>query len=150
MKKFKISIMFMMLFVVLFATSLTVQTSSGDVTIDLNEIVLAGDSGTSLAFGPGLSYAGASLEDKGIKLISGHRDTHFNKLQNININDAIFIKTPVSNKQYKVKDIGVVDSRNYAIDAESVNYDLVLSTCYPFNATSVGGVQRFIVGAIEL
>lgn len=38
MKKFKISIIFMMLYVALFATSLTVQTSNGDVTIDLNEI----------------------------------------------------------------------------------------------------------------
>ena len=119
-------------------------------SIGLSEIVLSGDSGSSLAFGPGLSHAGASLDESGIKLISGHRDTHFKKMQNININDAIFIKTPTSYKQYKVKDIGVVDSRTYKIDALNVNYDLVLSTCYPFNSISVGGTERFIVGAIEL
>ena len=119
-------------------------------SIGLSEIVLSGDSGSSLAFGPGLSYAGAALDDNGVKLISGHRDTHFNKLKSININDAIFIKTPVSNKQYKVKDIGIVDSRRYWIDADNVNYDLVLSTCYPFDSILVGGTERFIVGAIEL
>jgi hypothetical protein len=31
-----------------------------------------------------------------------------------------------------------------------MNYDLVLSTCYPFNSISVGGTERFIVGAVEL
>ena len=119
-------------------------------SVGLTEIVLSGDSGSSLAFGPGLSHAGAAPDDTGVTLISGHRDTHFNKLQNININDAIFIKTPGSNRQYKVKDIGVVDSRTYLIDMENINYDLVLSTCYPFNSISVGGTERFIIGAIEL
>ena len=119
-------------------------------SIGLSEIVLSGDSGSSLAFGPGISYAGTALDDTGVTLISGHRDTHFNKLQNININDVIFIKTPVSNRQYKVKDIGVVDSRTYMLDRDNVNYDLVLSTCYPFNSISAGGTERFIVGAIEL
>ena len=119
-------------------------------SIALSEIVLSGDSGSSLAFGPGLSNAGASLAESGVKLISAHRDTHFHKLQNININDAIFIKTPTANKQYKVKDIGVVDSQRYTIDSDNTNYDLVLSTCYPFNAISAGGTQRFIVGAVEL
>ena len=119
-------------------------------SINLKEIILAGDSGSSLAFGPGLSYAGATLDDNGVKLISGHRDTHFNKLQNINLNDAIFIKTAESIKHYKVKDIGVVDSQNYSIDADNGRYDLVLITCYPFNVISTGGSQRFIVQAIEL
>lgn len=119
-------------------------------SIGLSEIVLSGDSGSSLAFGPGISHAGSALDDAGTTLISGHRDTHFSKLKNININDVIFIKTPAANRQYKVKDIGVVDSRTYKLDRDNVNYDLVLSTCYPFNTISVGGTERFIVGAIEL
>ena len=119
-------------------------------SIGLKEIVLSGDSGSSLAFGPGLSYAGATLDKQGVKLISGHRDTHFKQLKNININDAIFIKTPTKNRQYKVKDIGVVDSQTYLIDADNENYDLVLTTCYPFNAITAGGTQRFLVQAVEL
>jgi len=119
-------------------------------SIGMSEIVLSGDNGSSLAFGPGLSYSGASLDDTGVKLISAHRDTHFNKLQNININDAIFIKTPESIKQYKVKDIGIVDSQTYSIDKDIAGYDLILSTCYPFASISTGGTERFIVGAVEL
>lgn len=119
-------------------------------SIDLKEIILSGDSGSSLAFGPGLSFAGAALDDDGIKLISGHRDTHFRKLQHININDVIFIKTAKTVRQYKVKDIGVIDSESYRIDSLDTDYDLILSTCYPFNAISPGGKQRFIVGAIEI
>ena len=117
--------------------------------IGLNEIVLSGDSGASLAFGPGLSDAGASLESTGVKLISGHRDTHFSKLQNIAISDVIHIKTPAGSKQYKVSDMKVVDARTYAVDTTKDNYDLVLATCYPFNAIDPGGYERFIVQAKE-
>ncbi len=57
--------------------------------VDLIEIVLAGDSGSALAFGPGLSLAGAALNVEGVKLISAHRDTHFKKLRHIKVDDAI-------------------------------------------------------------
>ncbi|MFC1589580.1 class GN sortase [Pseudomonadota bacterium] len=117
--------------------------------IDMNKVVLAGDSGSSLAFAPGLSHAGSKANEKGVKLISGHRDTHFEKLRDISIEDEIFVKTPESNKKFKVIDIRVVDVASFTLDTED-NYDLILATCYPFNSISVGGTERFIVGAIEL
>lgn len=119
-------------------------------SIGLNEIILSGDSGASLAFGPGLSQSGAALDEQGVKLISAHRDTHFEKLQNINIDDEIFIKTATSSRYYRVKDIRVVDSRTHTINSDNSIYDLVLATCYPFDSVSVGGSERFIVQAIEL
>jgi len=119
-------------------------------SIDLKEIILSGDSGASLAFGPGLSLAGDDLDGNGVKLISGHRDTHFRKLQHININDVIFIKTAKGIRQYRVKDIGVVDGETYWIDNIDADYDLILTTCYPFDALSASGKQRFIVGTIEV
>ena len=118
--------------------------------IDLTEIVLAGDSGSALAFGPGLSPAGAALNTEGVKLISAHRDTHFKKLQHIMVDDVIQITTIDGIVQYQVKVIEVVDSLSYSIDAVSSNYDLVLATCYPFNSIIAGGSRRFIVQAIEL
>jgi len=117
--------------------------------IELDEIILSGDSGSSLAFGPGLSQAGAALHEDGTKLISGHRDTHFSQLQYIAVDDDIFIKTASVDKKYKVIDIKIVDSRTESIDPAEADYDLVLATCYPFNSVSVGGPQRFIVRAIE-
>lgn len=117
--------------------------------IGLNEIVLAGDSGATLAFAPGLSNAGAALDSPGVKLISAHRDTHFSKLKDIGIDDDIFVKTSSGNKRYKVIDTKVVDSRSYTIDAAINDYDLVLATCYPFVSVVAAGVERFIVEAKE-
>lgn len=118
--------------------------------VGLNEIVLSGDSGATLAFGPGLSNAGATLESASIKLISGHRDTHFSRLKNIAINDEIFIRTATGKKRYRVSDIKIVDSRSYTIDTMDEGYDLALVTCYPFNAVLSGGHERFVVQAEEI
>lgn len=118
--------------------------------IDLNEIILSGDSGSSLAFGPGLSHAGAGLDENGVKLISGHRDTHFSKLEHIDIGDIISVTTTSDKKHYKVVDIIVVDSHTYKIEPDESQYDLVLATCYPFNSFSAGGSQRLIVQATEM
>lgn len=118
--------------------------------IGLDEIVLSGDSGATLAFGPGLSNAGGTLESTHIKLISGHRDTHFSRLKNIAINDEIYIRTATGKKRYRVSDIKIVDSRSYTINPMDEAYDLALVTCYPFNAMLSGGHQRFVVQAEEI
>ena len=118
--------------------------------IGLNEIVLSGDSGEALAFGPGLSNAGASFESAGVKLISAHRDTHFRKLEYIAARDEIYIATPAGRKAYRVTGMKIVDSRLYSVDRLAVHYDLVLATCYPFNAMMAGGHERFIVEAEEI
>ena len=47
-------------------------------------IVLAGDSGRTLAFGPGHVSASAMPGDVGNAVIGGHRDTHFQFLQHDN------------------------------------------------------------------
>lgn len=118
--------------------------------IGLKEIVLAGDSGAVLAFGPGLSDAGDSLDGDSVKLISAHRDTHFRKLKNISIGDEIYVILPHGKKQYRVTDVKVVDSRSYTIDASDKAFDLVLATCYPFNSITVGGFDRFVVYTQEI
>lgn len=118
--------------------------------IGLNEIILSGDSGSSLAFGPGLSLAGTGLEEHGVKLISAHRDTHFEKLQHISAGDEIFIKSATSSRYYIVEAISVVDINDHVIDPENTDYELVLATCYPFNEIAFGGTKRFIVQASRI
>ena len=118
--------------------------------IGLHEIVLSGDSGEALAFGPGLSNRGAGLDESGIKLISAHRDTHFSELKNISVNDVIEITSPQGHRQYTVSYLKIVDSRYYTIDADVENNALVLVTCYPFDALTAGGFQRFVVYADEI
>jgi len=117
--------------------------------VGLSEIVLAGDSGATLAFGPGLSNAGVPLDSVGVKLISGHRDTHFSKLQNLAVNDEITIETAKGNRRYVVIDMSVVDSRLYTINSAAGDL-LLLSTCYPFNSINTGGPERFVIRAREV
>lgn len=118
--------------------------------IGLKEIILSGDSGAVLAFGPGLSNGGATLDSDKVKLISAHRDTHFRELKHITVDDQIYVKTASGNKQYKVTDVKVVDSRTFTINAASDVYDLVLATCYPFNSITAGGYERFVVYSKEI
>lgn len=117
--------------------------------VGLSEIVLSGDSGATLAFGPGLSNAGAQLNEEGVKLISGHRDTHFRKLKDVSIDDEILIETNEGTRRYKVVDMKVVDSRSFSIDSVAGN-ELTLSTCYPFDSLDFGGYERYIIRAQEL
>ena len=51
--------------------------------LGISRIVLAGASGSSLAFGPGHLFGSSSPGEKGNVIISGHRDTHFSFLEKI-------------------------------------------------------------------
>ena len=62
--------------------------------LGIRRIVLAGASGSSLAFGPGL-FSGTPLPGStGNTVVAGHRDTHFRFLQDLKPGDAITIQTP--------------------------------------------------------
>ncbi|UCB55568.1 MAG: class GN sortase [Thiotrichales bacterium] len=113
--------------------------------LDVSRIVLAGDSGESLAFGPGHSFASAMPEERGTVLISGHRDTHFGFLQNLKKGERLILKTRSGIHYYTVRKMQVVDSRLYKADA--ANDELILVTCYPFNSAISGGSQRYLVHA---
>lgn len=60
--------------------------------LDRQLIVLAGDSGAVLAFGPGHRSASAAPGAAGNIVISGHRDTHFALLRELQPGDAISLE----------------------------------------------------------
>ncbi len=113
--------------------------------MNITRIVLAGDSGATLAFGPGHSFASAMPEQHGTVMISGHRDTHFRFLQHINTGDRLILKTKDAIHYYTVSRTAIVDSRSHSVD--SSNDELILVTCYPFNAVTSGGSERYLVYA---
>lgn len=113
--------------------------------LDIAQIVLAGDSGAILAFGPGHSFASASPDEYGTVMISGHRDTHFRFLQNLKKGERLILKTKSGIHYYIVSNTRVVDSRNYKVDIN--NDELILVTCYPFNSTITGDTKRYLVFA---
>jgi sortase A len=109
------------------------------------QIVLAGDSGAILAFGPGHSFASKMPDEKGTVMISGHRDTHFRFLQNLKNGERLIIKTRSGIHYYTVSQTRIVDNRTFTLD--NSNDELVLVTCYPFNSAITGGTERYLVYA---
>jgi sortase A len=111
-------------------------------------VVLSGDSGSSLAFAPGWNTRSAKPGVQGVTVISGHCDTYFKILKDIEIGDSIdIITTQGVTVNYQVKTIEVVDSRVATINTEQSGQVLVLVTCYPFDAVVVGGPLRYVVTA---
>jgi len=118
--------------------------------LDIDLIILAGDSGRTLAFGPGHNFASADPGQTGNSLISAHRDTHFEFLQHLNDGDSIYIDTRSQlNKHFKVSSSQIVNMQNTILVPEENAALLHLVTCYPFDSLLPGGEQRFIVSAIE-
>jgi sortase A len=116
--------------------------------IDL--IVLAGDSGRTLAFGPGLHLASTKPGEIGNSIISAHRDTHFEFLQYLSAGDEIIVENLLGIKKvFTVSDTHVVDSRVTQIPIDYDNAALTLVTCFPFNTITTGGPLRFVVVAVE-
>lgn len=116
----------------------------------IEQIILAGDSGSSLAFGPGYSLASATPNSSGTTMISGHRDTHFSFLSELNLNDTLLIQTADKTIRYQIYDLQVVDSKTYRLQQNSDDQTLVLVTCYPFDALTAGGDSRYLVYASAL
>lgn len=110
----------------------------------ISQVVLAGDSGRPLAFGPGWAEASAAPGTAGTTIISGHRDTHFRWLEHVRDGDWVSLESGTGQRRYRVTAREVVDSRSTRI-ATSATDRLVLVTCWPFDATAPRGPLRYVV-----
>ncbi|OMH33918.1 class GN sortase [Motiliproteus sp. MSK22-1] len=116
-------------------------------SLEVDQIVLAGDSGRTLAFGPGHNSGSASPGTAGLSIISGHRDTHFRFLQMLEIGHHIQLHTKEGSANYQVSRVEVVDSSQTSIADRSEDPGLLLVTCYPFDSIAGGGPLRYLVWA---
>jgi len=114
---------------------------------NIEQIILAGDGGNSLAFAPGYSFAGAAPNTSGTTMISAHRDTHFNFLKEVKINELLILQTTKETITYRIVDLQIVDSKSYTLQADTEKQNLVLVTCYPFDSFSSSGSSRYLVFA---
>lgn len=113
--------------------------------------VLAGDSGQALAFGPGHIGSSAPLDSHGRSAIGGHRDTHFAFLADLQAGDRLVLQLPGGgSREYDVAALTVVDSRGGAVARSQTADELLLITCYPFDALRSGGPLRYVVTALPL
>jgi sortase A len=110
-------------------------------------IVLAGSSGHALAFGPGHVELTPQAGERGIAVYSAHRDTHFRFLKNVTIGDEIEITRGDGRKfRYRADASSIVRFDASGIDPLSDRYELVLSTCWPFDALTPGP-ERYLLHA---
>ncbi len=113
-----------------------------------SRIVLAGASGSSLAFGPGHLFNSAIPGEDGNVIISGHRDTHFAFLSKLQAGDILQLESS-DRKQlvYTITQIAIVDKNQTPLIPTDENNKLLLITCYPFEAIRAGGPLRYVVTA---
>ena len=110
-------------------------------------IVLNGASGEALAFGPALLNETARPGDRGTSVIAAHRDTHFRYLQNVVVGDEVAVtRNDGLTFHFVVTSTRIAQWNHSGIDRHASGFNLVLSTCYPFDAVT-SGTQRYIVEA---
>jgi sortase A len=112
-------------------------------------IILEGESGEVLAFGPGHLSASAKPATNGNCVLVGHRDTAFSFLKNLEKGDILKIHNiHKQERSYEVVSTAVKKSNDLFVE-ETVTPWLTLITCYPFNSLQPGGEYRFVVFARE-
>ena len=112
---------------------------------------LAGSTGTSLAFGPGHLDGTALPEERGTKVFSAHRDTHFRFLEKVTIGEIFHLQSNNGLWQsYRVTKKTVVDSTKTQWMIDQNRNEVHLITCYPFDSVALNPTRRFVVIASQV
>jgi sortase A len=115
--------------------------------IHASAIVLAGSSGQALAFGPGHVELTPDAGERGVAVYAAHRDTHFRFLRDVAIGDEIDVtRSDGKTFRYRADGSSIVRFDNSGIDPLSSGHELVLSTCWPFDALT-SGPERYLLHA---
>lgn len=114
----------------------------------IDQIVLEGAYGRTLAFAPGHVESAEPVDSAGSIILTGHRDTHFRFLQWLKPNEVIELElTTGHRRRYRVEETRIADSRNAWIGSTQDQAQLMMITCYPFDAVQPGGPLRYVVTA---
>jgi sortase A len=113
-------------------------------------IVMEGDSGEVLAFGPGhISESSKPLAEGNCTLV-GHRDTSFAFLKELEKGDTLVLQNVKGNRlEYKVVSTLIKKDEDLYLE-ETVTPWLTLITCFPFDGVRAGTSMRFVVFAKEM
>jgi sortase A len=115
--------------------------------IHASAIVLSGSSGQALAFGPGHVELTPNAGERGVAVYSAHRDTHFAFLKNVAVGDEIDItRNDGRTFSYRADATSIVRFDASGIDPLADGHQLVLSTCWPFDALTPGP-DRYLLHA---
>jgi sortase A len=115
--------------------------------IGASAIVLAGSSGQALAFGPGHVERTPDAGERGVAVYAAHRDTHFRFLKDVAVGDEIDVtRSDGKTFRYRADGYAIVRFDQSGIDPLAGGYELVLTTCWPFDAMTHGPL-RYVLHA---
>ncbi len=115
--------------------------------LEQSAIVLEGGSGQALAFGPGRLAGSAVAGRAGTTVYAAHRDTHFAFLADVRIGDEIVVtRADGQDVTFRVSATSIVKWDRTGIDLQARGSHLVLATCWPFGARTMGP-DRYLVHA---
>ena len=113
--------------------------------LNVQTIALAGASGQALAFGPGHVGGTAEPGERGIAVYSAHRDTHFRFLKDVAIGDEITVtRRDGRTVRYRADRSAIVRFDQSGLDPLTGGHELVLSTCWPFDAVTPGPLRYLL------
>lgn len=112
----------------------------------LSVIVMEGTSSKTLRRAAGHIVGTALPGQPGNVGISGHRDTFFRPLRNIERNDIVTLMTPGGEYRYRVLSTIIVEPDDVSVLDAGDKETLTLVTCYPFYFVGPAP-KRFIVRA---
>ncbi|MCI5142881.1 MAG: class GN sortase, partial [Candidatus Electrothrix sp. ATG1] len=113
-------------------------------------IVLAGQSGQALAFGPGMLEAGVKPGQPGPCILAAHRDTHFSFLNKVQAGDIFTLEDREGRQwRYRVNVTTVRPAAELYLPFGEIA-QLALVTCYPFQGVNSDKSRRYVVLASRM
>ena len=114
--------------------------------LNVDQIVLAGDSGQALAFGPGHHSGSALPGGPGLTIISGHRDTHFQFVLDLQAGDSFILQSSQGAVfHYQVTDVQIIDIRKTDVIYSYNLHKVVLVTCWSESNYTSSTPYRYLV-----
>jgi sortase A len=117
-------------------------------SLGIDQIVMEGAHGRTLAFGPGRLESHTAVRDIGTMILTGHRDTHFQFLETLHAGETLLLQARTGRwHRFIVRDGQIVDSRTASIRTDEDGRYLILITCYPFHTLKPNTPFRYVVTA---
>jgi sortase A len=112
--------------------------------LGISVMVVEGTGNRTLRHAAGHVKGTALPGERGNVGISGHRDTFFRPLRNVQLNDIVTLTTPNGEYRYRVVSTKVVKPSDVSVLNSDGSEILTLVTCYPFYFVGAAP-SRFIV-----